>query len=119
MNKLSNVTYKRLLAQAEEAKELKLEKLAENVLGSIGPVPRDEGEDFTYSYEDLRNVVKKSLWKVAIEIVAYHDVAKSDIQKIDLAIENLTDEVLATVEGSLNSLDKIGPSEPGVLGQSK
>lgn len=119
MNKLSSVTYKRLLAQAEEAKELKLEKLAGNVLSSIGSIPRDEDEDFTFSYADLRNNVQKSLWKIAIDIVAYHDFAKSDIQKIEAAIENLTDEVLAGVEGSLNATDKIGPSEPRLPGQSK
>lgn len=119
MNKLSSITYKRLLAQAEEAKDLKLDKLADSILNALGPVPRDEEEAFEFSYAELRDNVRRSLWKIAIDIVAYHDCQKSDVQKIEAAVNELTDEVLATVQTSLSTSNKIGPHETKVPGQSK
>jgi hypothetical protein len=119
MNKLSNVVYKRLLAQAEEARDLKLENLADSVLSALGPMTRDEEETFEFSYAELRNNVHRSLWKIAIDVVAYHDYQKSDIQKIEATITDLTDAVLVAIRGSLNSSDKIGPNEPKLPGQSK
>jgi hypothetical protein len=118
MNKLSSITYNRLLAQAEEAKELKLEELADGVLNAIGPASRDEEEPFIFSHSDLRDAVHKSLWKIAIEVISYHDHQKSDIQKVGAAIDNLTDNVLNTIHNSLNIVDHIGPGEPILPGQS-
>ena len=118
MNKLSQGVRQRLVAQAEEAKELQLEKLASDVLSSVGSVARDEGEEFTFSYEQLKEGVHQSLWKIAVNIIAYHDANRSDIQKVDLAVSDLTEKVLAEVERSLNVLEQIGPHEAKLPGQS-
>ena len=118
MNKLSNGVYKRLLAQAEEARDLKLTKLANSVLSAIGPSPCDE-EALIFSYAELEENVQRSLWKIAIDIVAYHDMPKADIQKVELAVNDLTNKVLSTIENSLNSLNKVGPNEPDLPGEYK
>jgi hypothetical protein len=118
MNKLNNEIYARLVAQAEEAKELDLTKLAEDVLGAVGSVPRDE-DDFTYSYEELKDNINKTLWKSAMEIVAYHDSKKADIQKIGTTVEHLVEQVLSDIELAIGMSGKIGPNEPHLLGQTK
>jgi hypothetical protein len=119
MNKLNNETYSRLVAQAEEAKELHLTKLAEDVLSTVGSVPRDDGEDFTYSYEELKNNINRTLWKSAMEIIAYHDSKKADIQKIGAMVEELTEQVLSNIELAIGMSNKIGPNEPLLFGQIK
>jgi hypothetical protein len=119
MNKLNNETYSRLVAQAEEARELKLTKLAEDVLSAVGSVPRDEDDGFTYSYEELKSNISRTLWKSAMEIVAYHDGKKADIQKIGMRVEELTEQVLSDIELAIGVSGKIGPNEPALLGQIK
>lgn len=119
MNKLNNETYSRLVAQAEEAKELQLTKLAEDVLSAVGSVPRDEEENFTYSYEDLRDNIQRTLWKSAMEIVAYHDAKKADIQKMETTIKGLAEQVLSNVELAIGMSGKIGSNEPKLPGQAQ
>lgn len=121
MNKLSSETYKRLVAQAEEAKELQLDELAERVLASVGATPREEEgmEPFTFSYAELRESVHQSLWKVAVEVIAYHDVGKADIQRIGQTIDELTETVLIAVEESLSASNTVGPNEPKLFGEKR
>lgn len=119
MNKLSEVTYQRLLAQANEAKELKLDSLTKNVLSSVGSVPRDVKEEFLYAYTELEENVNQLLWKAAMEIISYHDATSSDIQKMETVIKGLTKQALMTIESSLGVSNKIGPNEPKLPGQSR
>lgn len=119
MNKLSNATYQRLVAQAQEARELHQTELAEQVLGAVGATPREEGEDFVFSYAEMQNEVSKSLWKVAMEVISYHDAKKADIQKLSIVIEELTEGVIVSMEKVLNASNKIGANEEELPGVSK
>lgn len=115
--KLNNVVYKKLVLQAEEAKEIKLTKLASAVLNGVGAVSRDEDEKISFSSSELEESVYNSLWKVAVDILSYHDLESADIQKIDEAVQVLAGKVIREVEGSLSVSGKIGPLEPKLPGE--
>jgi hypothetical protein len=116
MNKLSKTTYERLICQAEEAKELKMERLADGLLSALGPMPRSE-EKLSYSAEVLQDTVYKALWKVALEVIAYHDLKSVDAQAIDEVVADFTGKVIEEVEASMGVKNKIGAAEPKVFGQ--
>lgn len=119
MSKINSVIHKKLVLQAEEAKELKLTKLADGLLNSVGSIPRDENEEFIYSHADLKKDIYNSLWKMALNVVAYHDLKSVDAQKIDEVLSDMTNEIVLNVESVLNVENKIGPFEPKLFGQTK
>lgn len=116
MNKLSKIAYERLICQAEEAKELKMEQLTDGLLSALGPMPRSE-EKLTYSEAALQDTVYKALWKVALEVVAYHDLKSVDAQAINEVVADFTGKVIEEVEVSMGVKGKVGASEPKVFGQ--
>jgi hypothetical protein len=118
MNKLGTVSYRRLQAQAEEAKELGLTKLANDVFVAIGSLPRDGQELFSFSSAELENEVEKSLWKAAINVIAYHD-PNADIQKIAEVIDELKNVVLLRLEEAIEKYGEIGQYEDKLPGQNK
>ncbi len=104
MLKLSKVVHQRLISQAEEAKELKLNNLSENVLSVVGPVPRDENEEQEkILYADLEKEIDKGLWKIAVQIIAYHNAKSADIQKIEEVLGSFKQNILAEVEELLSA----------------
>lgn len=122
--KLNKIAYNKLVLQAQEAKELGLNELADVVLNSIGPTPRDEKEAYVYSSEQLQDDMNKFLWKMAISTAEYHDLKSLDIQKIDEVIKWAAKQVLADLESCMDGGDGIsrtgiGPLEPKLPGESK
>jgi len=118
MNNLKSKTRDIIVMQATEAKILGFNRLGEAVLNSVGAVPREEG-NFLYSEAQLQQQTYEKLWKVAMEVIAYHDIDNVDIQQVDDMVVKLTNAVVAKVEASLGVEGKIGPLEPAVPGQSK
>jgi len=116
MRKLGHITYKRLHAQAEQAKELGLDRLANAVLSTIGSI-YEENNQATYSYDELENKVYHSLWKSALEIVSYHDLVKIDIQELDKAIVELKNKVIGELEDKMKVRGQVGKNEPKLPGQ--
>jgi hypothetical protein len=116
MRKLGQQTYKRLLAQAEEAKELKQTKLADVVLSALGPV-FEENAGMTYTQKELDQTLYQNMWKMAVEVISYHDLTKVDIQKVDQAVKLLKSRVIEELEEALKVSGKIGGNEPKVPGQ--
>ena len=116
MKKLNEIVYRRLLLQAEEAKEIGLYKLASGVLNSIGPVPEDE--NLSYSYGELQKDIYEGMWKLAANVMKYRDINSVDIQKVDEVLETFTNNLIASVEETLGT-DMIGPLDPKVPGESE
>lgn len=114
--KINPVIYKKLLAQAEEAKEQGFAKLADGVLNAIGSFPNDENEE--YSYNQLQDDIHRDLWKVATRLVRYYDMQSIDILKLEPVLATWASEMLCDLEESLG-VDEVltGPSEPKVPGQ--
>lgn len=119
MIKLNKTVYRRLLSQAHEAKELELDSLADGVLGALGPVCRDDNESLNISQAELKKEIHKSLWKMALDVVAYHDLKMVDAQKVDTVILALAENFLKSLENSLDVENEIGPMEPKLPGESE
>lgn len=117
--KLNKTIYRRLLSQAEEAKELELTKLADGLLNAIGPVARDDDEIIQLSHDELTKDIYGSLWKMALDVAVYHDLKMVDAQKMHQVLSGLTDKLLSTLESSLNVEDNVGAFEPKLPGESK
>lgn len=115
MRKLSEVIYNKLFLQAEEAKELKFDKLANGIMQAIGPIPTDEVDEF--SYDDLKKEVYNCLWDITISVVNYYDLESADVSKVDSVLEDLSTKFIKEIKETLNVSDGIGPKEPKVPGE--
>jgi len=113
--KLNKTAYLKVALQAEEARDIGLKALADSVFGVIGPMPREEA--LVYGKEALAGDVRQALWKIATDVVAYHDIDSVDIQKIDGAIQALAETVIGTIEHEIGKSDEVGPLEPKLPGQ--
>lgn len=105
--------------QAMEAEDNGMVKLAE----TVKHVLRDSvfGDHIeVYSYSELKDDVKKSLWKTAMHVMQYHDIDSLDIQKFDEKMETLAEKYVKDIETAIGKKESdIGPHEPSVPGQSK
>lgn len=119
MIKLGKVLYERILAQASEAKELNLTELSDGVLSALGPVAREDSEDVFISQAELEKEIYKQLWKIAFDIMAYHDAKKVDIQKIGSNLESFSKDLVQSIENSIGKQGEIGKMEPKIPGQDK
>jgi hypothetical protein len=116
MTKLNIIMYRKLFAQAEEAREQGLIKLADSIVDAIGLEPEEELKE--YSYGQFQDDVHKDLWKLATRIMTYYDIESADVSKIDGAIlawaSKVTDDLesILDIDSSLNgALDPIVPGE--------
>jgi hypothetical protein len=115
MTKLTKHAYNRLMLQAEEAKELGMTNLAGAVFDAIGSVPCDEA--VTYNENDLRVDAYKSLWKIAADVVAYHNASGADIIAIDGVVSNMANRIVTAIENELGVEGQIGVLEEKLPGQ--
>jgi hypothetical protein len=115
--KINTIIYKKLLAQAEEAKEQGLITLSENILNSIGSYPDEEKEEYTYS--KMKNDIHQDLWKMATRIIHYYDIQSVDAVKLNEELTEACNSMIEGLEGTLkvNSIIK-GPSEPKLPGEN-
>jgi hypothetical protein len=115
MTKLNSIIYKKLCAQAEEAKENGMTKLASNVMESI---KEGGAQPYEYSYDQLKDDVQKSLWKAAVQVMKYYNVDHADVKLLDKGISIFASKLIEELEEDLGA-DKImvGPNEPKVFGE--
>lgn len=115
---MKNIKYamKKVILQAEEAEEQGLHFLSKNA-EAASVVMSSELE--SYAFDDLREDMKRDLWKAAAKVMIYHDVDSVDIMKVDAALELVLDKCIAEIEGSLNKKSSdVGVLEPKVPGQN-
>jgi hypothetical protein len=117
MNKLNIIMYRKLLAQAEEAKEQGLIKLGDNIIDIIGPEPTDDREE--YSYGQLQNDIHKDLWKLATRLMIYYDLNSADISEIDKTIMSWASKITDDLEKTLSVDASFGPLESLLPGEDK
>jgi len=116
MVKLNSIICRKLLAQAEEAKETGMIKLANSIDSAVSVDA--EVESIEYSYNQLEEDVHKDLWKAAVNIIKYYNLESADAKKLDKSISVLASEMISEIEQELG-VDTIvvGPNEPKVFGQ--
>ncbi len=114
MIKLNSILYNKLILQAEEAKERKFIKLADGVTTALND---EVVSNQNYSYENLQNDVYTNMWKMAFNILGYHDLESVDVQKLDETITTLSSHILNSIEENIDKENKVGPNEPLLPGQ--
>ena len=116
--KINPVIYKKLLAQAEEAKSQGFISLADGILEAIGSYPDEERIEYTYS--QMKNDIHRDMWKIATRMMYYYDVKSADAAKLDDNIVVWCSEMIDNLESSLNVGSVIkGPLEPKLTGEDK
>ena len=115
MKNIKSTTTK-IVLQAKEANDQGLETLAKNAMAAAIVT---SAELDSYALKDLKEDVKRDLWKAAAKVMIYHDVDSVDIMKVDAALEAVLDKCIAEIERSLNKkASDIGALEPKVPGQN-
>lgn len=111
MKHLKTSVYNRLLAQAEEAKERGMHKLASAILSSVGPLPEDEKVE--YSYAQLEEDVYNGMWKLANHVIKYHNVDMVDAEKVHEILESLASRMMDELEEEIAEPSPLEPKVPG------
>ena len=118
MTKLNTTIYRKLFAQAEEAREQGLIKLANGIIDAIGPEPEEDVKE--YSYGEFQDDVHKDLWRLATRLMVYYDVESADVSKIDKVILSWASKITDDLESSLAIDSSLkGPLDPAVPGEDK
>ena len=112
MKKISSIIKDRLILQAEEAKELGFDKLAERIIESVDVDSSNE------SYMELKENICKNIWKSAALMLDYYDINDVDASQLNKVIANITNKAIDELEISLN-VDNIikGPNELKLPGE--
>lgn len=118
MKKLNKVMYGKLYLQAEEAKVQDLTKLASGIFNAIGPTPEDE--QITYDYAQLQEDVYQGMWKIATDVLKYHNLESADAEKIHEKLESLASHFVEELESALDVANEtVGPLETKLPGESE
>lgn len=117
MIKLSKKLYDRVLFAAEEAKDLEMNDLADGIISALGPTARDQDDPSIFSEADLKKEIYKNLWKLALDIAAYHDVQKMDIQKVGNELDVLSDYIFRDLEMVFGKIGVVGALDPKIPGE--
>ncbi len=116
MTKLNPTIYRKLVAQAEEARAQGLVKLADNIMEAIGEEPTEELG--TYSYSQMENDIQQQIWKIATRVMKYYNLDYADVQKLDKSILLWASEVVDELEHALGTTGRAkGPLEPKLPGE--
>ena len=117
MIKLSENTYDRIVAQAEEAEYLGFDNISKNIQSSIKEANIfTENDSYSYTRQELAENIKENLWKSAIAIIGYHNIVNADMSHLSKMIENMSEKITEEIEDNLNVKDNIGPNDylPGI-----
>ena len=118
MKKLNKVIYNKLILQAEQAREFNMHKLANNILNTIGSIPKDNSEELEkYAFTELEDDVSNLLWKIAYRVMDYYNLDSVDIKKIESCIDDLSDKVINELKQPMNIEKNFGEKEPKVIGE--
>lgn len=102
--KIGSVVYKKLLAQAEEAKDQGFTKIADGILGAIGACPDEDGE--LYSHSQMQEDISNDMWKIATRVIRYYDIDSVDAIKLEKVLGSLASELADELEEALG-VDKV------------
>jgi hypothetical protein len=113
---ISNKLYTRLAAQAVEAKELSLNKVASNLERVLkDATPRTSMTNF-YSKAELEADVEGLLWKAAANVSDYLD-ASPDAESIQALVDVYAKQLFNDLRVLSGSKDGVGAFEPLMPGE--
>jgi len=116
MRTVTKTFLKRVEAQRDEAKLLKLDKIVSYLDQQVQSETREDDEFYRYSHDELRKDVEKALWSAAMRVQDFYGkVANAtDVQK---AIELCADDLIESVRVRTGKL--VGAYEENVPGEKR
>ena len=114
-----NETYRdRLIAEADEADNLRLTKLAENITRQIESNPiRKSNEPYTYPNNAFEQDVQDAIWKVVVRTADFHG-AYVNSQKAQEIVDYYSEEIVNNIRKTAKISTPIGAYEPKLMGES-
>lgn len=119
MRTVTKTFLKRLEAQRDEAKLLKLDRVVDHLTGQIdrrAEAVREDDDFYRYSYEDLQKDVEWNLWSAALRIQDFYGkVANAaDVQEV---IEACAEDIIQAVRTRTGKM--VGAYEDTVPGERR
>lgn len=111
--------YDRLSAQCEEAKVLKLNKVASSVtrvLVKNAESVRESDAGYSYTAQELEDDVNDALWNVAVRAMDYFGIT-IDSEFVQSSIEKLGSELIEEIRVQAGIVDGVGKYESLVPGE--
>ena len=107
----------RLEAQAEEAKTLKLTKLA-NHISELKTDVRENSESYSYTHDQMLDDVEKALWAGALRAADYYGTP-FDALKVQGVIDKMAVELANEIRVVVGNEGGVGPYESLVPGEQR
>ena len=117
MKTVTTTHFKRLIAQAEEARLLGLTKIAESI-DSLVVDTRDDKGIHIYASKELEKDVNDALWDAAVRVSDYLG-ASPDAKAIQAEIDRYAADFIRTMCVLANVKDGVGAYEPTVPGEHR
>lgn len=116
MSTISKELLKRYSAQAEEANLQGFWKVSSSLKEAVSSEKtRDSNESFIYSENQLKEDIKKNLWKNIVRASDYYQVCP-DALKVEAFIESFSEQFLEDF-CSFTNCPSVGPFEPTLPGE--
>lgn len=117
MRTITKQMYKRLQAQGEEAKTLKLTKLANNI-SSLETKVRGDNESYSYTQAQMQEDVEKALWAAVVRAADYYG-APFDALQVQGIIDKMASDLVDEVRVVVGNESGVGPYESLVPGEQR
>lgn len=109
--------FKRLSAQSEEAKHLKLHKVASNIDSIIKDATvRENDLLYSFSKDSLDENIQNLLWKIALNVSDYFD-STPDAEQVQKLVDIYSEQLFNDFRVLAGSKDGVGTFEPTVPGE--
>ena len=117
MRTVTKTFLKRVEAQHDEAKLLKLDKVAENLDYQVQTMePRKDDEFYQYSHDELRKDVERALWSAAMRVQDFYGKV-ANAADVQSSIEDFAEELIESVRIRTGKL--VGAYEETVPGEQR
>jgi hypothetical protein len=102
MLKISKILYKRIVAQAEEAKDLELNNLSEDIYRMLPKQYEIRNDDEkAISKEELEQIIHQKVWEIFFVVSDFFEHKSLDILKTNEDVKEISEEILNIVTNKL------------------
>lgn len=118
MKTINSIHFETLVAEASEADELGLTKIAENITRQIENVDvRDISEKYSYNTNEFKQDIQDSLWSIVIRTADFHK-AKLDSKKAQDIVDYYSAKIVDELRKTAN-IKNVGAYESLLPGEKR
>jgi hypothetical protein len=115
MKTISSIHFDKLIAEASEADEIGLTKVAENITRQIEKVSVREGDvNYSYNSKEFKQDIQDNLWSIIIRVADFHGT-HFDSKNAQSIVDDYSNRIVAEVRKTF-SLAEMGAHEPSLPG---